>query len=98
MRPRLTAMPPIPLPSPVAFHTSDGPSFGHSLRRPVSLGTALRSGPRHWGQSSARVARVNDRERVTAERAASDLRTVACLFMTLSCSVHDVGRAFAGTV
>src|SRR4051794_28680753 len=74
MRPLLTAMPPIPLPMPIAFHTSGGPSFGHSLRSPVSFETALRSGPCHCGQSSARAVRVNDRYRATADKAVSDVR------------------------
>src|SRR5436190_6432769 len=34
-------------------HSSLGPSFGHSLSRPVSLETPSRCGPRHCGQSAA---------------------------------------------
>src|SRR6516162_9725081 len=33
------------------FHNSFGPSLGHSWSKPVSVETALRSGPRHCGQS-----------------------------------------------
>src|SRR6266576_2716142 len=69
MRPRLTAMPPIPLPIPVAFHTSGGPSLGHSWRRPVSLETALRSGPCHCGQSAARADGAANDERTDAANA-----------------------------
>src|SRR5206468_8459172 len=36
--------------------SSLGPSYGQVLSRPVSLETLLRSGPCHWGQSSARTA------------------------------------------
>src|SRR5947209_17778899 len=55
MRPLLTATPPIPSPMPVNFQASGGPSLGHSLRRPVSFETAVRSGPCHCGQSSAKT-------------------------------------------
>src|SRR5437870_1444628 len=53
MRSLLTAMPPIPLLSPVLFHANGGPSFGHCCSKPVSFETASRSGPCHCGQSSA---------------------------------------------
>src|SRR6516164_5430008 len=43
-----------PLPMSVAFQTCLGPSFGHCLRRPVSLEVPALSGPRHCGQSAAR--------------------------------------------
>src|SRR5205814_3811949 len=42
-----------PPPRPLIFQARGGPSFGHSLSRPVSLEWAVRSGPCHCGQSSA---------------------------------------------
>src|SRR5215471_19245221 len=51
MRPPATAREGTPSPSPVAFQRSGGPSFGHSLSRPVSEETLVRLGPRHCGQS-----------------------------------------------
>src|ERR1051325_9447711 len=39
-----------PLPAPVAFQTSGGPSAGHCLSSPVSFETPSRFGPRHCGQ------------------------------------------------
>src|SRR5258708_27580194 len=41
------------MPASRKVQRSLGPSFGHVLRRPVSLDTSVRSGPRHWGQSAA---------------------------------------------
>src|SRR6266581_8849559 len=41
-----------PPPRPLTFQASGGPSFGHSLSRPVSLELAVRSGPCHCGQSN----------------------------------------------
>src|SRR5687768_15475496 len=40
-----------PPPRPLIFQARGGPSFGHSLSKPVSLEWAVRSGPCHWGQS-----------------------------------------------
>src|SRR5215831_8210404 len=37
----------------VTFQSSFGPSFGHSLSKPVSSEIPLRCGPRHCGQSLA---------------------------------------------
>src|SRR6185295_6548535 len=66
MRPLLTAIPPIPLPSPVPFHASGGPSFGHSCSRPLSFETAVRSGPCHCGQSSPEAVESQPQPRYTA--------------------------------
>ncbi len=48
-----------PMPSPLAFHSSFGPSLGHSFSRPVSRQMPSRLGPRQAGQSSARRPRAN---------------------------------------
>src|SRR5258707_15591617 len=42
---------PYPVPIPLIFQASGGPSLGHCWRRPRSLEAAFRSGPCHWGQS-----------------------------------------------
>src|ERR1051325_2277348 len=44
-----------PAPMSLICQTTLGPSLGHSLRRPFSEEMPSRLGPRHWGQSVARV-------------------------------------------
>src|SRR6266566_622619 len=51
MRPATTEGVEKPLPMPVTFHRSFGPSAGHSLSKPVSVETPVRSAPRQPGQS-----------------------------------------------
>src|SRR5687767_12102226 len=41
------------MPASLLTHTCFGPPDGHSCIKPFSLETWLRSGPPHWGQSSA---------------------------------------------
>src|SRR5437762_5094493 len=52
MRPAAMDGPLSPPPRPLTFQARGGPSFGHSLSRPVSLEWAVRSGPCHCGQSN----------------------------------------------
>ena len=88
MRPLLTAIPPIPLPIPFAFHASAGPSFGHSLSSPVSFETALRSGPCHCDQSSPRATGANARQEVNAKTATREVRIADGVFIMCSYSLH----------
>src|SRR4051812_41111542 len=71
MRPAATDGALSPPPRLLTFHASGGPSFGHSLSRPVSFEWAVRSGPCHCGQSNcphnascAKAARVKANARV----------------------------------
>src|SRR5215207_1508260 len=43
-----------PPPSPFAVQVRGGPSVGQLFRRPVSVESPSRLGPRNWGQSSAK--------------------------------------------
>src|SRR6266571_8406160 len=52
MRPAATDGVLSPPPRPLTFQARGGPSFGHSLSKPVSLEWAVRSGPCHCGQSN----------------------------------------------
>src|SRR2546426_123979 len=47
----------------VTFQRSFGPSFGHSLSKPVSGEIPFRCGPRHCGQSLATTDRAIDNPR-----------------------------------
>src|SRR5688572_18690215 len=55
MRPPATEGVLSPPPRPLIFQASGGPSFGHCLSKPVSFEWAVRSGPCHCGQSSAKA-------------------------------------------
>src|SRR5438067_11978539 len=52
MRPAAMDGPLSPPPRPLTFQARGGPSFGHSLSKPVSLEWAVRSDPCHCGQSN----------------------------------------------
>ena len=52
-----------------AFHTTGGPSLGHSESQPVSAEMPLRLGPRQCGQSSARA--------VVGETIASEISAIS---------------------
>src|SRR5262249_5015491 len=69
-----------PSPSPLPVQASGGPPWGHSFKRPVSLATSSRPGPRHCGQGpddarpTSRAATTLKQETTTRQIATHTIR------------------------